>query len=880
MNQKVINNLEGRTGNYIFPFFWQHGEDEQVLRTYMKAIQESNIGAVCIESRPHPDFAGPGWWRDLDIILDEARKRNMKVWILDDSHFPTGFCNGALEQGPVKNLRQFITCQFIQEVRENEEIVLETDRYRNAPSVELTPVEKRKIKVLRTFDDDKLLGFAAVPKNGLKKENIVFLKPEDSTVSWWAKKGEWKIYACHKTRNRGPHRNYMNMLDQESCRRLIDAVYEPHYARYKHEFGTIIAGFFSDEPELGNDHLYEIGKKIEEMDDLPWSDELEEVLKRRWGENFPRFLPLLWEKEFEDQEKAAVRYDYMNMVTSLVKKNFSMQIGNWCREHGVEYIGHLIEDNNQHSRTGCSLGHYYRGLAGQDMAGIDDIGGQVFPYMEDVYIRNPEGIDRDGEFYHYMLGKLASSLAAIDPLKKNRSMCEIFGAYGWEEGVKLEKYLADHFMVRGVNHFVPHAFSPKAFPDPDCPPHFYAHGNHPQYRHFGYLMRYMNRICELINGGRHIAPVAVLYHGEAEWVGECMYSQKPAHLLADNQIDYDILPGDVFAEPEQYHTAIGKQLTVGGQEYAALVIPYAQFITQSLAAAVCQMISRGFPVFFLDNLPEGMCDGEKKKVLDFSRQMVVPLNQMISKLDEMGIREIRIYPSNRRIRYLHYVEESHIFYFFNEGNLRYDGFAEVPVKGDFYRYDAWRNELVQVCSEEISDGTKIKISMDPMESVIIVNDRVESRFYMRLGDRPFKKIIKINENWKRSFCTALEYPKFYEAQVINLPDHMEKEYPKFSGIVRYEKDIDCCLEKEVVLEITDAAEGVEVFVNGISAGIQVVPVYQFDITNLLQEGKNHIAIEVATTLARSVPALKRFSSRPHIPVETKTGLCGEVQIKL
>ena len=48
MNQKVINNLEGRTGNYIFPFFWQHGEEEQVLRTYMKAIQESNIGTGCI----------------------------------------------------------------------------------------------------------------------------------------------------------------------------------------------------------------------------------------------------------------------------------------------------------------------------------------------------------------------------------------------------------------------------------------------------------------------------------------------------------------------------------------------------------------------------------------------------------------------------------------------------------------------------------------------------------------------------------------------------------------------------------------------------------------------------------------------------------------
>ena len=58
-------------------------------------------------------------------------------------------------------------------------------------------------------------------------------------------------------------------------------------------------------------------------------------------------------------------------------------------------------------------------------------------------------------------------------------MCEIFGAYGWNTGVKTMKYLADHFLVQGLNYFVPHAFSPKAFPDPDCPPHFYAHGKIP-----------------------------------------------------------------------------------------------------------------------------------------------------------------------------------------------------------------------------------------------------------------------------------------------------------------------------------------------------------------------------------------------------------------
>lgn len=113
---------------------------------------------------------------------------------------------------------------------------------------------------------------------------------------------------------------------------------------------------------------------------------------------------------------------------------------------------------------------------------------------------------RIGEFYHYMLGKLASSAAAVEPLKNGNSMCEIFGAYGWSEGVQMEKCLVDHFMVRGINHFVPHAFSAAEYPDPDCPPHFYAHGNNPQYRHFGKLMAYTNRICELISDGYGVIP--------------------------------------------------------------------------------------------------------------------------------------------------------------------------------------------------------------------------------------------------------------------------------------------------------------------------------------------------------------------------------------
>ena len=100
MNKTVKELLKGKSGDYIFPFFWQHGEDEEKIRKMMDVIDKANCKSVCIESRPHPDFCGDKWWMDMDVILDEARKRNMKVWILDDSHFPTGFANGKVKDAP------------------------------------------------------------------------------------------------------------------------------------------------------------------------------------------------------------------------------------------------------------------------------------------------------------------------------------------------------------------------------------------------------------------------------------------------------------------------------------------------------------------------------------------------------------------------------------------------------------------------------------------------------------------------------------------------------------------------------------------------------------------------------------------------------------
>ncbi len=880
-NFKIKKLLENKGENYILPFFWIHGEEEAVLREYMNAIHNCGIGAVCVESRPHPDFCGEQWWHDMDIILDETKKNHMKVWILDDSHFPTGYANGALENAPEELCRQGI-CYSSRTVK-GKKVSIDINKFLKKKNDKFsimgafTSTGKKRV-----FSADTLLSITAIQLDGGKQEIDLTNYVSGGKLLYELPEGTWKIAMCKLSRNCGARRNYINMMDEDSCRILIEAVYEPHWERYKDEFGKTIAGFFSDEPELGNGVVYS-DKKLGADQDLPWSSKIVESLEKAIGPDYKNKLCYLWEEDLDPDETARIRYAYMDVVTNAVKKAFSYQIGDWCRAHGVEYIGHVVEDNNQHARTGGSLGHYFRGLEGQDMAGIDDIGGQVLPQGEDGPNKVLMFMKRDGEFYHYILGKLGPSLAAIDATKKGRTMCEIFGNYGWGEGFRLEKYLADHFMVNGVNHFVPHAFSAKEYPDPDCPPHFYAHGHNPQYRHFGSLMGYMNRICELISDGHRVVPVALLYHGEAEWTGEAMLMQKPARRLLDNQIDFDILPLDVFNRTDYFKTNLTSGLQINTGEYKALVIPYAQYVSKILIDAIVKLSENNIPVVFVDALPEGVFDGKKEELNKISDCKVVALADLEEYLTKKDINEITIAAKSNRIRYMHYYNGSHIYYFINEADSVYEGSVTIPRTGNIYAYHAWDNVVETVNAVANDDSTTINLEIEPMQSVILVFDDVgelKNRKPLTYVEKN-GSVKEFNGLWKRSMVKSIDYSRFFDEKEISFPDNCASEYPKFSGIFRYENTITLDGKKDTVLTITDAYEGVELFVNGKSAGIQVVPTYRFDITPLITAGENKIIIEVSTTLERERAAAKNRSQLEKMlqnKVLAPTGITGEVKV--
>ncbi len=579
----------------------------------------------------------------------------MKVWILDDSHFPTGFANGAVKSAPLELHRQSVCANRVEYSSPAGPVSLELGGLIPPP---FTPANLMEQYVLPAaiqdaphFEDDQVIAVTAVCASDGRAVPLPLPQPGEP-LRWDKPEGAWTVWVVGLSRNCGPHRDYINML--ASCKLLLDAVYEPHWARYQADFGSTIAGFFSDEPELGNGHIFTDENQLGTDQDLPFASTLPPLLEQSLGADWANRLCLLWDNGADASETARVRYAYMDAVTKLVRDSFSRQIGDWCRIHGVQYIGHVIEDNNSHARVVTSLGHYFRGLDGQDMSGIDDIGGQVLPQGEDEPTTGTMGKARDGEFYHCMLGNLAASAAAIEPGKQGRAMCEIFGNYGWAEGVRLGKYLADHFLVRGINYFVPHAFSPAPFPDPDCPPHFYAHGHNPQYRHFGALMGYMNRVATLTRGGRRVAPAAILYHGEAEWAGRAMLSQKPARILAEAQIEYDCIPCGVFAEPEHYKTVLGNPLRVNTQSYRALVVPYAQFITADFAKAAAELHHTGLPVLFLDRLPEGVCDGDDSLLAPLADCPVLRLEELVPELNKLALPEAVFAPASTYLRAMHY----------------------------------------------------------------------------------------------------------------------------------------------------------------------------------------------------------------------------------
>lgn len=870
MERQLQEVLDGTTENYILPFLWLRGESEEVLTEEVEKIYQSGIGAFCVESRPHNDFCGSGWWHDMDILLREAKKREMKVWILDDKHYPTGNANDSLGRHP--EARPWLLAEQHLDVA--------------------GPFHGACLLASKgeTFQDEdhRLFKVLAYPRTG-EEEGLV-PEPIDLTdhvkgdfLYWDVPEGCFRIVMLFLTR-RGEMGGHISMIDEDSVKIMLEEVYEPHYRQYKEEFGSTIAGFFSDEPGFYNQMLdgstgfYEHKVGTPGLA-LPWRLDMPKRLEGKLGYDVADVLAALW---FDLGEVTAeLRVAYMDIISGLYRDCFTRQLGDWCRDHGVMYIGHVVEDNNCHARLFQGAGHYFRAMDGQDMAGVDVVLHQLLPGFGGVSHTSSAGL-ADSEFFDFVLAKLGGSMASLNERMQGRALCELYGAYGWTEGLPVMKWMTDHMLVRGINHFVPHAFSP-AYPDGDCPPHFYGRGHNPWFEHFRILMEYTNKMSHLLSGGQPQIPAAVLYHGEAEWSGgKYMYMQVPCRALAEHQIDYHIVPGELLADA----ACVDGRLKVGRMSYQCLIVPECEILPEQFIASMERLMEEGVPVYFMNGVPKRgvpgrtvLSDTQENNGVDETllrkigdKAVICTAKELPQQLIAAGHYDIKVQKKNPFLRYCHTVRNgSHFYMFFNEGMAKLDTEVKLPFTGGCMTLDLMGKKSE---NRTLKQGV-LSLTLEPYESVIVVFEPCEdveeaglrSEVYrQQLAEKSLVTFrIELRETEKKDFTVYKEESTLFD---ITGPEGI----PDFSGKIRY---LTCFEGKPeyTTLELGEVGETATVVLNGKLLGTRICKPYRFDVTGAILAGENHLEIQVVNS-----PAYYERDGLSKKMMLTASGLLGPVKI--
>ncbi len=837
----ISDTINNRFENSVAPFLWLHNEDDSKIIRELERIHSCGIRAVCVESRTHEEFCRDDWWSDMRLILDFCREHSMKVWILDDKHFPSGYANGYFEKHP--ELAQY-------NISENHIDVA-------------GPVHDGcAFADVWCKDDDELLGVFAcghIADSDVLDGRIIDLSENVSggNVYFDLPEGMWRIVFVIKTRRSlvGNLLFFSDKLNENSTQAYIDEVYQKHYDNLKEYFGNTLLGFFSDESCFGNnadsnEHRFyaDIGRCFFSY---PWSDGVADRFRELYGADWLKNLLPLW-FDFDKIPFRDYRYEYMNFVSSEYARCYTKKIADWCHEHGVSYIGHVIEDNNAHYRTGQGAGHYFRALGAQDMSGVDVVLHQIVSGLTECASAGLVCYEHmDNRFFNYTLAKLGSSLAHITDHMHGRAMCEIFGAYGWAEDTRIMKYLTDHMLVRGINYFVPHAFSPKEN-DADCPPNFAAGGTNPQFKYFDRIIAYMNRMCGIMKRGVHVNTCAILYAAESEWTrAEYTACDDIAKALYDAQLDYDIIPSDALE-------LLIDSDSICGEKYQLIAVPQSEYFRGDLRENLKKCSAR--IVVVGDSADD-----------DFETVSVGGLANLVR---ACGYGDISCAEPDKNLRYCHRKGDCDIYMFFNESVSKtvdtsvalsdFDG-------GEYIVYDAFENKAVR----HVSDDGSVKINLPPYNSCVVIVGADKSDFDIaeEYRERKYVSCETADCTYDISLCAEGGVYSHWRTtdRLVNITGR--EGIADFSGNIRYEMTVRLT-GGNYVLDFGEVGQTAQLSVNGKKVGVRLFPPYSFDISEYVCDGDNRIELVVTNTLA---PKLRdEFSKYLMIP---PSGLIGPVTIK-
>ena len=468
------------------------------------------------------------------------------------------------------------------------------------------PVQTERLRLYITSTSDynpTIWEFEAYGNGERLVPDEIQEEPYDgSYLEYQVPEGNWKVMAflCVKDGNNG-----MDYLDPASVRAFIDITYETYYKRLRKYFddGTINMAFF-DEPSFwpaGGRTPY--GAQGARFWTPAFNEEYEKIFD---GQSPVLDYPALFYDIGEDTDQARDRMQYVR--TELFANNYIGQINDWCTDHGLKLTGHMLFE--EWTNPVGLHGDLMKVFQNQAVPGVDII--DYFGKSQESY-------------------KIVSSSA--NNWDKGQVMSESFGVFRGTDSKDFYRSALDQY-AKGINMIIPHA----VWYDDD--PSYVTYVPELSYRNpqfkddLAAMSEYFGRSGHLLQNGRHVADIAMLYpidyletsflfNGQENKPADADYMRVGETLSLNARRDFTYLHPDII---DERCTVEGNTLNLNNTEnyeqYKVFVLPGTQVISLSNLEKIKAFYDGGGKVIATTQLPtRATTTGDNDKVSAIIREM-------------------------------------------------------------------------------------------------------------------------------------------------------------------------------------------------------------------------------------------------------------------
>jgi hypothetical protein len=381
-------------------------------------------------------------------------------------------------------------------------------------------------------------------------------------------------------------KTYVDLLYPGVTEKFLDITLEAYRREIGGEFGRRVPGVFTDEPH------------VRPADGLAWTPDLPQVFERRWGYRLTDHWPCLWLK-IGDWRR--VRHNYYQVLLDLFIERWARPYSEYCARHLLEFTGHYWD----HEWPNCGSSPDNMAMyAWHQRPAIDILMNQ---YQENTH----------AQFGNIRVVKELSSVA--NQLGLPRTLCEAYGAGGWDLRFEDMKRIGDWLYALGVNTLDEHLsyITLRGARKRDHPQSFSYH--EPWWPAYHVSARYFARLSAALSSGNQVNPVLVLEPTTTAWMYNQEGSRDPAlgtlgesffellRCLESDQVEYDLGCEDLISR----HGSIDSQgMRVGKRSYRVVVLPdSAENLNRRTHLLLEQWLASGGRVLALGD-PPARIDGQ------------------------------------------------------------------------------------------------------------------------------------------------------------------------------------------------------------------------------------------------------------------------------